>query len=113
MSERPPSHKGPRVAEILVPVAIDQTYSYRVPDELDLATGDLVEVPLGTRQTVGAVWEIAAGARGSNLKAVTARFDIPAAQRKSAQLRRLGGALDHEPARHGVAHGAMRAPLRA
>ncbi len=62
MSERPPSHQGPRVAEILVPVAIDQTYSYRVPDDLDLATGDLVEVPLGTRQTVGAVWEIAAGA---------------------------------------------------
>jgi primosomal protein N' (replication factor Y) (superfamily II helicase) len=77
MSERPPSHKGPRVAEVLVPVAIDQTYSYRVPDELDLATGDLVEVPLGTRQTVGAVWEIAEGARGSNLKAVAARFDIP------------------------------------
>jgi primosomal protein N' (replication factor Y) len=77
MSERTPSRKGPRVADILVPVAIDQTYSYRVPAELDLAEGDFVEVPLGTRQTIGAVWEITEGALGSNLKAVSARFDIP------------------------------------
>ena len=74
MSERA-SRKG-RVADVLVPVAIDQTYSYRVPAELDLAAGDLVEVPLGTRQVVGAVWEISEGG-GGNLKAVTARFDIP------------------------------------
>jgi primosomal protein N' (replication factor Y) len=66
-----------RIADVLVPVAIDQTYSYRVPAELDLAEGDFVEVPLGTRQTVGAVWEITEGALGSNLKAVSARFDIP------------------------------------
>ncbi len=77
MSERTPSCKGPRVADVLVPVAIDQTYSYRVPAELDLAEGDFVEVPLGTRQTIGAVWEITEGALGSNLKAVSARFDIP------------------------------------
>jgi primosomal protein N' (replication factor Y) (superfamily II helicase) len=77
MSERTPSRKGPRVADVLVPVAIDQSYSYRVPAELDVAEGDFVEVPLGTRQTIGAVWEITEGAPGSNLKAVSARFDIP------------------------------------
>ncbi|HEY0145636.1 MAG TPA: primosomal protein N' [Methylovirgula sp.] len=65
------------MADVLVPVAIDQTYSYRVPAEFDLAEGDFVEVPLGTRQTVGAVWEITDGALGSNLKALSARFDIP------------------------------------
>lgn len=75
MSERTPSRRG-RVADVLVPVAVDQTYSYRVPAELDLAEGDLVEVPLGTRQAVGAVWEIGEGG-GSNLKAVSGRFDIP------------------------------------
>ena len=80
MSEGRPTNRTkntPRVADVLVPVAIDQTYSYRVPAELDLAEGDFVEVPLGTRQTVGAVWEITDGALGSNLKAVSARFDIP------------------------------------
>ena len=38
-----------RIVDVLVPVALDQTYSYRVPDGLDLAPGDLVCVPLGGR----------------------------------------------------------------
>ena len=45
-----------RVVDILVPVALDQTYSYRVPAGLDLAPGDLVAVPLGARECMGVVW---------------------------------------------------------
>jgi len=46
-----------RVIDVLVPVALDQTYSYRVPDGLALAPGDLVSVPLGARgETLGVVW---------------------------------------------------------
>ena len=45
-----------RVVDVLVPVALDQTYSYRVPAELDLAPGDLVAVPLGAREYMGVVW---------------------------------------------------------
>jgi len=66
-----------RVAEVLVPVAVDQAYSYRVPADLDLAPGDLVEVPLGTRETIGAVWEIRPASSGSNLRAIAARYDLP------------------------------------
>src|SRR5690348_114305 len=48
---------NPRVVDVLVPVALDQTYSYRVPAGLDLAVGDMVAVPLGARgQTIGVVW---------------------------------------------------------
>ena len=36
-----------QVAEILLPLALDQTYSYAVPDDLTLAEGDVVAVPLG------------------------------------------------------------------
>ena len=72
-----PSNRAPeRVADVLVPVAIDQAYSYRVPADLDLTEGDLVEVPLGTRETIGAVWEIRQGTSGSNLKAIAARYDL-------------------------------------
>ena len=46
-----------RIVDVLVPVALDQTYSYRVPDGLDLAPGDVVTVPLGARgETMGVVW---------------------------------------------------------
>ncbi|HLH11566.1 MAG TPA: primosomal protein N' [Stellaceae bacterium] len=65
-----------RVADVLVPVAVDQAYSYRIPADLEIAVGDLVEVPLGTRETVGAVWEIRETG-GSNLKAIAARCDLP------------------------------------
>src|SRR4030088_1298521 len=40
----------------LVPVALDQSYSYRVPAGRDLAPGDVVRVPLGARETTGVVW---------------------------------------------------------
>jgi primosomal protein N' (replication factor Y) (superfamily II helicase) len=71
-----PSNRAPeRVADVLVPVAIDQAYSYRVPADLDIGPGDLVEVPLGTRETIGAVWEIRQGGN-SNLKAIAARYDL-------------------------------------
>ncbi len=42
--------------DVLVPVALDHTYSYRVPRDLDLKPGDIVAVPLGARQAIGVVW---------------------------------------------------------
>src|SRR5258708_22150243 len=45
-----------RVVDILLPVALDQAYSYRVPDGMKLAPGDLVSVPLGARVATGVVW---------------------------------------------------------
>jgi primosomal protein N' (replication factor Y) len=70
-----------RVIDVLVPVALDQTYSYRVPDRLDLAPGDLVSVPLGARgETMGVVWadNPAPNPRLHNrLKDVTDKLDVP------------------------------------
>ena len=45
-----------RVVDVLVPVALDRAYSYRVPDGLALALGDIVSVPLGAREATGVVW---------------------------------------------------------
>src|ERR1700691_2368047 len=46
-----------RIVDVLVPVALDRAYSYRVPDELALAPGDIVSVPLGARgETTAVVW---------------------------------------------------------
>jgi primosomal protein N' (replication factor Y) (superfamily II helicase) len=46
-----------RVVDVLVPVALDRAYSYRVPDTLTVAPGDIVSVPLGARgETTAVVW---------------------------------------------------------
>ncbi len=62
--------------DVLIPLALDQAYSYAVPPGLVLAPGDVVQVPLGPRETVGVVWAIGAGS-GGNLKKVTAKLDMP------------------------------------
>src|SRR5499433_836843 len=69
-----------RVVDILVPVALDQTYSYRVPSGLDLVPGDLVAVPLGAREYLGVVWadNSAPNPRLHNrLKDVDEKLDVP------------------------------------
>jgi primosomal protein N' (replication factor Y) (superfamily II helicase) len=45
-----------RVVDVLVPVALDQAYSYRVPAGVEVAPGDLVTVPLGARMATGVTW---------------------------------------------------------
>jgi primosomal protein N' (replication factor Y) len=45
-----------RVVDVLVPVALDRAYSYRVPEGLSLAVGDIVCVPLGAREATAVVW---------------------------------------------------------
>lgn len=62
--------------DVLIPLALDQAYSYAVPDGLALKPGDIVQVPLGPRETVGVVWSLGSG-RGGNLKRVSAKMDMP------------------------------------
>ncbi|MBN8961836.1 MAG: primosomal protein N' [Rhizobiales bacterium] len=52
--EKQPS--GPHIVDVLVPVALDRAYSYRVPRGLDLKPGDVVSVPLGAREVTAVVW---------------------------------------------------------
>jgi primosomal protein N' (replication factor Y) len=76
----PSSASSTGVVDVLVPVALDQTYSYRVPSGLELKTGDVVCVPLGPREVVGVVW--AENARPdprlhNRLKDVSEKLDVP------------------------------------
>ncbi len=63
-------------ADILIPVAVDQAYTYRVEDDSALAPGDFVEVPLGPRRAVGVVWSRGRAPAG-RLKPAGARCDLP------------------------------------
>src|SRR5450755_976661 len=50
------SASSARVVDVLVPVALNQAYSYRVPRGMELKPGDLVCVPLGPREVIAVVW---------------------------------------------------------
>ena len=80
---------APRYADVLIPVAVDRPYSYRVPEGLALAEGDVVTVPLGTRQATGAVWRLsdtAPGVSHNRLRDIVGRCDVPPVP---ADVRRL------------------------
>jgi primosomal protein N' (replication factor Y) (superfamily II helicase) len=69
-----------RIVDVLVPVALDQAYSYRVPPELALAPGDIVRVPLGPRECTAVVWVDNATPNprlDNRLKDIAAKLDIP------------------------------------
>ena len=50
------SASSARVVDVLVPVALNQAYSYRVPRGMELKPGDVGRVPLGPREVVAVVW---------------------------------------------------------
>src|SRR3982074_213383 len=68
------------VVDVLVPVALNQAYSYRVPRGMGLKPGDVVCVPLGPREVVAVVW--AENAKPdprlhNRLKDVGEKLDVP------------------------------------
>jgi primosomal protein N' (replication factor Y) (superfamily II helicase) len=78
------SHASPvtptSMVDVLVPVALDQTYSYRVPRGMELKAGDVVAVPLGAREVMAVVW--AENAKPdprlhNRLKEVSEKLDLP------------------------------------
>src|SRR5947207_8303787 len=69
-----------QIVDVLVPVALDHAYSYRVPTGLELSPGDLVRVPLGPREATGAVWGegVARPGLDNRLKDVAEKLEAPA-----------------------------------
>src|SRR5579872_5479518 len=69
-----------KVVDIVVPVALDRAYSYRVPDGMALAPGDIVGVPLGAREVLAVVWAENANPDPrlhNRLKDVSEKLDVP------------------------------------
>lgn len=70
-----------RTVQILLPIPAEGPYSYAVPAGMELAPGDIVQVPLGPRQVIAAVWdgeELQPGkVAASRLREVSHRFECP------------------------------------
>src|SRR6202042_1448577 len=74
------STSSARVVDVLVPVALNQAYSYRVPRGMELKPGDVVCVPLGPREVVAVVWAENANPDPrlhNRLKDVGEKLDVP------------------------------------
>lgn len=68
-----------KVASVLIPLPVDEAFDYVVPDDMAVARGQLVTVPLGPRRITGVVSEVR---------------EVPATNR---QLKPLAGMLDLPP----------------
>src|SRR5438045_7882326 len=74
------SASSTRVVDVLVPVALNQAYSYRVPRSMELKPGDVVCVPLGPREVVAVVWAENANPDPrlhNRLKDIGEKLDVP------------------------------------
>lgn len=65
------------IASVLVPVAVPTAYTYRVPKGAHVCPGTIVKVPLGTREVIGAVWDVTpdAGINPKKLKEISRIFE--------------------------------------
>ncbi len=77
---------GDKTVSVLVPVAVAAPYTYRAP--ADVEVGSIVEVPLGTRNTVGVIWDDPADPEiGHNrLRPIAGVFEAPPL---SAEIRKF------------------------
>ncbi|MFO1172288.1 MAG: primosomal protein N' [Hyphomicrobiaceae bacterium] len=66
---------------VLLPVALDQVYDYRVPDDMELTPGAFVAVPFGNVTRIGVVWdkpdEGAKPIPDAKVKPVEMVYDLP------------------------------------
>ncbi len=100
---------APNIAEIALPIGIEQPYSYMIPAGMALEVGACVRVPLGTRETFGLVWEVRRGTAGGNLKSILAKTTLPPL--RPEMLRFIARISDYTLAPVGmVARMAMRDP---
>ncbi len=72
----------PTIVPVLLPLAIDMSYDYLLPEGLFVQPGDFVRVPLGSKERIGLVLEEALGGSGkpvnpARLKTVIERLEVP------------------------------------
>jgi primosomal protein N' (replication factor Y) len=81
--DQPPATASAGRVPVLLPVALDQTYDYLLPDGLEARPGSFVLVPFGPQQRIGVVWDGPFGEVGKpiadkKLKVITATLaDAP------------------------------------
>lgn len=72
---------GQKRVPVVMPVALDQTYDYFVPEGVEVAPGAFVLVPFGPQSRIGIVWDETRGEQKpvnpAKMKALTDRLEVP------------------------------------
>ena len=68
----------PNIVAVMVPLAVDAPYSYRVPPGMTVVRGSIVAVPLVGRLYLGVVWGLPEDMVAHNrLKDIETVYDVP------------------------------------
>jgi primosomal protein N' (replication factor Y) len=79
--------KKNHIVPVLLPIPAERAYSYRVPEGMFLAPGDIVQVPLGPRQVAAVVWEGETDkVDEAKLREVVRKFDCPPVRQELRQF---------------------------
>ena len=72
------SSDSTNLADVLLPLALEGPYSYRIPAGMELVVGNYINVPLGPRTLIGVVWALQSQApEGAKLRDVITCYDMP------------------------------------
>lgn len=88
-SEPQPQPEPQRWAQVALPMPMDETFTYRVPEHMPLECGDFVQVPFGPHTRTGVVWSVEPARESApnyRLRDIANRYDCPGL---SAALRNL------------------------
>lgn len=69
-----------RWAQIALPMPMDETFTYRVPEDMALDRGDFVQVPFGPHSRTGVVWAVEPAREAKpnyRMRDIAARYDCP------------------------------------
>ncbi len=65
-----------RTVDVLLPLPIDQLFSYAIKENTEILIGDYVVVPFGKKRLIGIVWKY--GGKGNReLKFIEQKIDLP------------------------------------
>ncbi|BET33041.1 MULTISPECIES: primosomal protein N' [Wolbachia] len=70
-----------RTVDVLLPLPIDQLFSYAVEEDTEVSIGDYVVVPFGRKRLIGIVWKYS-GKSDRELKCIEQKIELPSIRPK-------------------------------
>ncbi len=74
------------IVQVLLPIAIERPFDYALPENMDCAVGDLVEVPFRGKTAFGIIWGKEATGYSGKVKEVARGLSLPPVSRDNQQF---------------------------